>query len=260
MVSAAIRAGSGLAVLLAATACATGHADVPAAADVTGAVATASGAGLPGLPAASGSAGSGGQAAALPPELRRVLLALGCAPVAQADAQVLQVPNAAGGQDVMATDRQGPGYRYWLRTFGGSGKRTGYLVQLNGCPATSNGMRAYIDDGSSGLQEVTAQLLAQSVGPSRADMAGLSAAGAGELFALQAPLQRVPVLRWVAEADPDRPLPRTAHTFAQGALVHGGFVLWKDGQFQAVQRVGRDSWPCDGSQMLPCADDPFVTP
>ena len=252
-----VRTGISLLLMVATSACASGQVQAGAAGDRPQEHSEAA---LPGLSAALGSTVDGASLAPLPTAARQVLQALGCTPALQGDVLVAHRSSSGGGQDMLVTDRQGPHYRYWLRTFGTGGTRTGYLVQLNGCPASSNGMRAYIDAGAGGLQEVTTQLLAQAVGPDAAEMDRLRAAGASELFALQAASLDVPVLRWIAEPDPDRPLPRTPHTFANGSLVHGGFLLWKDDHFQMLLRVGRDSWPCDDSQMLPCAGDPFVEP
>lgn len=250
-----IRTGISLLLMLATSACASGQV-VAGAADERPQV--DSGAALPGLPAAVGSWVDGARLGPLPAAARQLLQALGCTAALQGDALVVQWPGSGGGQDMLVTDREGPHYRYWLRAFGTGDMRTGYLVQLNGCPATSHGMRAYIATGSGGLEEVTAQLLAQATGPDAAEMDRLQDAGASELFALQAVRPEVPVLRWIAEPDPDRPLPRTSHTFANGALVHGGFLLWKDGRFQRLQRVGRDSWPCADDAVDACRDDPFV--
>ena len=61
----------------------------------------------------------------------------------------------------MVTDHSGSGYQYWLRSSTGSGDTTGYLLQLNGCPASTVGMRAYIAHRNSALQDVTASVLAQ---------------------------------------------------------------------------------------------------
>lgn len=248
-----LRTGISLLLMVATSACASGQALAGAAADRPQEHSEAA---LPGLPAALGSTVDGASLAPLPAAARQILQALGCTPALQGDVLVAHRPGSGGGQDMLVTDRAGPHYRYWLRSFGTGGTHTGYLVQLNGCPASSNGMRAYIDAG--GLQEVTTQLLAQAVGPDAAEMNRLRAAGASELFAMQAASLDVPVLRWMAEPDPDRPLPRTPHTFANGSLVHGGFLLWKDGRFERLLRVGRDSWPCADDAAGACNNDPFV--
>jgi hypothetical protein len=45
--------------------------------------------------------------------------------------------------------------------------------------------------------------------------------GLSELFALTLQLDKVPVVRWVAEADPDRGLVEDERTFDHGNFVHG---------------------------------------
>lgn len=79
-----------------------------------------------------------------------------------------------------------------------------------------------------------------------------------ELFALTLQLDKVPVVRWVAEADPDRGLVEDERTFDHGNFVHGGFLVWQKDHLEVLQKVPAQLWPCDDSQLFPCGGDPFV--
>ncbi|WP_313414964.1 hypothetical protein [Stenotrophomonas sp.] len=215
--------------------------------------------GLPALPEASGSAHPGGRYAVLPEPARQVLAQLKCNVEGASKVQVFSIPAQDGQQDFMVTDRSGPRFRYWMRSFSGRGGTTGYLVQLQGCPATTTGMRAYIAQGAAPLQDVTASLLAQAELPGAAAMAAYQGKGAGDLFAFIGQLDKVPVLRWVAEADPEQPLAADARSFDDGNAIHGGFLRWNQDHFEVARTVPAGLWPCDGSPLLPCKGDPFVT-
>ncbi|HDS1145021.1 MULTISPECIES: SPOR domain-containing protein [Stenotrophomonas] len=214
--------------------------------------------GLPALPEASGSAHPGGRYGALPEPARRVLAQLKCNVEGASNVQVLSIPAQGGQQDFMVTDRGGPHFRYWIRSFSSSGGATGYLVQLRDCPATTTGMRAYIAQGAAPLQDVTASLLAQAGLPDGATMTAYQDKGAGDLFAFIGVLDKVPVLRWVAEADPEQPLAADARSFDHGNAIHGGFLRWNQDHFEVARTVPATLWPCDDSPLLPCRGDPFV--
>ncbi|ACF49775.1 conserved hypothetical protein [Stenotrophomonas maltophilia R551-3] len=215
--------------------------------------------GLPGLPEASGSAHPGGRYGALPEPARRVLTQLKCDVDGASDVQVFSLPGQGDQQDFMVTDRSGPGFQYWIRSFAGSAGTTGYLVQLENCPATTAGMRAYIAQGAAPLQDVTASLLAQAELPDAATMTAYQDKGAGDLFAFIGALDKVPVLRWVAEADPEQPLAVDARSFDHGNAIHGGFLRWNQDHFEVARTVPAALWPCDDSPLLPCKGDPFVS-
>ena len=215
--------------------------------------------GLPALPEASGSAHPGARYGALPEPARQVLAQLKCNVDGAGNVQVLSIPAQGGQQDFMVTDHGGPRFRYWIRSFSGSGGINGYLVQLQGCPASTAGMRAYIAQGTAPLQDVTASLLAQAGLPDAATMTAYQDKGAGDLFAFIGPLDKVPVLRWVAEADPEQPLAADARTFDHGNAIHAGFLRWNQDHFEVARNVPATLWPCDDSPLLPCKSDPFVT-
>ena len=82
---------------------------------------------------------------------------------------------------------------------------------------------------------------------------------AGDLFAFIGVLDKVPVLRWVAEADPEQPLTADARSFDHGNALHGGFLRWNQDHFEVSRTVPAGLWPCDDSPLLPCQGDPFVT-
>lgn len=133
------------------------------------------------------------------------------------------------------------------------------LVQLAGCPATTRGMRAYIAEGTGPLQDVTAALLAQAGLPDAAAVSAYQDKGAGELFAFTGQLDKVPVLRWVLEADPERPLVEDARTLDHGNAVHAGFLRWNQDHFEVTQTVPAALWPCGDGALLSCSGDRFVT-
>ena len=81
--------------------------------------------GLPALPEASGSAHPGGRYEALPEPARQVLAQLKCKVEGASKVQVLSIPAQGGQQDFMVTDSSGPRFRYWMRSFSGSGGSTG---------------------------------------------------------------------------------------------------------------------------------------
>ncbi|WP_303637416.1 hypothetical protein [Stenotrophomonas tuberculopleuritidis] len=174
------------------------------------------------------------------------------------DVLLFPIPGQQGGSNLMVTDRSGPRFRYWLRAFSGGGGKTGYLVQLKGCPASTTGMRAYIAEGTGPLQDVTAALLAQSGLPDAAALSAYQDRGAGDLFAFTGQLDKVPVLRWVLEADPEQPLAEDARTFDHGNAVHAGFLRWNQDHFEVTPTVPAALWPCNDGPLLPCTDDPFV--
>ncbi len=214
--------------------------------------------GLPELPGASGSSGSGGRYGLVPTQVKQVLTGLGCSLDDTAKARVLYVPGPDGRQDVMVTDNSGSAYHYWLRSFAGSGDTTGYLLQLKGCPASTVGMRAYIAHGNRAPQDVTASVLMQSALPDADTMATYAAAGVSEMFALIEQLGTVPVLRWIAEPDPDRPIDEDTRTIDRGNFVHGGFLVWENGRFTFHWTIPAAMWPCRRYPTIPCEHDPFV--
>lgn len=214
--------------------------------------------GLPELPGASGSSGSEGRYGLLPAQVKQVLTGLGCSLDDTAKARVLYVPGPDGRQDVMVTDNSGSAYHYWLRSFAGSNDTTGYLLQLKGCPASTVGMRAYIAHGNSAPQDVTASVLTQSALPDAATMATYAAAGVSELFAVIEQLNTGPVMRWIAEPDPDRPIAEDARTVDHGNFVHGGFLVWENDRFNFHWTIPAAMWPCRRYPTIPCGHDPFV--
>ncbi|WP_234413416.1 hypothetical protein [Stenotrophomonas sp. ZAC14D2_NAIMI4_7] len=194
----------------------------------------------------------------MPADAKRILTGLGCVLDQAADILVVDVPGENGRRDVMVSDDAGPHYRYWLRSFSGSGGTTGYLVQLNGCPVSTVGMRAYIARGAAAPQDVTASVLANSALPDAATMAAYAEAGVSDLFALTWKLDKVPVVRWVAEPDVDRPIALDGRTFDRGNMVHAGFLVWEKDRFTFHKSVPAALWPCKKWEALSCSEDPFL--
>jgi len=215
------------------------------------------GSGLPALPSAAGSADSKGAYVSMPADAREILTRLNCKVEDAITPKVARISGNDGASDFMVTDRRGSGYRYWIRSFTGNGGTTGYLAQLNGCPAETVGMRAYIARDGGALEDITSEILDRGGFPGRAAMKEYTGQGASELFALIGQLDRVPVVRWVAEADPDQELVLDNRTFDHGGLVHGGFLVWAGDHFEVRQKVAAAMWHCDGKP-IDCDDDPFV--
>ncbi len=214
--------------------------------------------GLPPLPEPSGSAIRGGSYGTLPPEAKVVLEQMGCKVGNPTKAKVFQIPGQDGKTDFMVTDRSDSRFQYWIRSFAGTGGTNGYLAQLNGCPAWTVGMRAYIAKEGGAPEDVTSAILARGGFPNRKAMKKYVDQGASELFAQFEQLDRVPVVRWIAEADPDRGLRTDKRTFGRGNYVHGGFLLWTGDKFEVRQKVPAAVWLCDNPKAPECIDDPFV--
>ncbi|WP_312706371.1 hypothetical protein [Stenotrophomonas sp.] len=216
------------------------------------------GVGLPGLPDVSGAPDLPGRVGSLPPDATRILTGLGCVLDGSAKVLLTEVMGEDGRRDVMVSNDIGTRYRYWLRSFSGSGDTTGYLVQLNGCPVSTVGMRAYIARGAAAPQDVTASVLANSALPDAATMAAYAEAGVSDLFALTWKLDKVPVVRWVAEPDVDRPIALDGRTFDRGNMVHAGFLVWEKDRFTFHKSVPAALWPCNKWEALSCSEDPFL--
>jgi len=214
--------------------------------------------GLPALPGAAGSADSKGAYVPLPADAKKILTKLNCKVEDAITPKVARIPADGGGSDFMVTDRRGSGYRYWIRSFAGTGGTAGYLAQLNGCPAETVGMRAYIARDGGALEDITSEILDRGGFPDKATMKKYADQEASGLFALIGQLDRVPVVRWIAEADPDRGLRTDKRTFGRGNYVHGGFLLWTGDRFEVRQKVTSALWRCDNPKAPECIDDPFV--
>lgn len=73
-------------------------------------------------------------------------------------------------------------------------------------------------------------------------------------------LQRVPVLRWTSELDPDNPAPiGHPRSFQFGHRLHFGFDVWDGTRFVRREKVSRDQWPCTpGEDAAVCRNDRFI--
>lgn len=250
---------------------------------------------LPGLPAASGPQVDAARLQPLPAEVAAVIAALPTREVlvpadirqrilAQ-DAYVLALSQPGGHHAYLAADSNGPSFRYWVRTFRGSAPNvTGYLVQLRvpcselasasdrsqqaqqqcsvaGTTDADSGLRAYRVVGASAPEDVTGEIAPAILAAVRWTAAAYQDLGTSDVFADASRLAQVPVLRLVAEADPERPLPATAAgAFDHGNQVHAGFVVWDGERFAYRQTVPAAQWPCPTGKPSLCADeDRYVT-
>jgi hypothetical protein len=216
---------------------------------------------LPGIPEVSGSA-INGSSSELPSPARALLADIGCPSVgSKAVIEPVLDPSGQPTAEYLASDTTGTRYHYWIRSFAGTGGVTGYLVQLNGCPANTAGMRAYTVTHGGKPVDVTADIIDKGLPISPAAMVRYQAAGVSELYADTALLGRTPVLRWLAEADTDRVLPEDSRTLEGGYLVHGGFLRWADNRFILTDTVPARLWPCTNTGAGECIEkDRFVKP
>ena len=214
--------------------------------------------GLPELPGASGSPRNGGTYEILPKQLHPILQYLKCDISKPPRVLVHRIAGLEKRTDYMVTDHPGSRYRYWLRTFAGTAGTTGYLVQLNGCPARTVGMRALVAKAGEAPQDVTAAILAGGGFPDEVAMQKYIKQGSSELYAQTSQLARVPTVRWVAEMDPAERLKPDARTFRWRGRVHGAFLVWADDHFEVRQKVKLSQWHCGGDGYVPCKEDPFV--
>lgn len=244
---------------------------------------------LPGLPSASGPQLDTARLQRLPAEVAAVLAtlftreALVPADIRQRilaqHAYVIDLPQPDGRHDYLAADRDDPYFHYWLRTFSGTAPNvTGYLVHLRlpcrelaatgpanetwqrcsaqGTSAVDTGLRAYrVVDGHA-PEDVTGDIAPATLAAVRKISEAYQDQGAGDVFADTSRLAQVPVLRWTAEADPDRPLPATAAgVFDHGYQVHAGFVVWEGDRFVYRQTVTAAQWPCPAGKPSLCPEE-----
>jgi len=249
---------------------------------------------LPGLPSASGPQLDGARLQRLPADVAAVLSALFThqallpADIRQRilaqDAYVVDLPQPGGRHDYLAADRDGPDFRYWLRTFSGTAPNvTGYLVQLRvpcrelatanpadeawqrcsaqGTGVVDTGLRAYRVVGGHAPENVTGDIAPATLAAVRKTSGAYQRQGAGDVFADTSRLTQGPVLRWTAEADPEQPLPATAAgVFDHGNQVHAGFLVWEGDRFHYRQTVTAAQWPCLAGKPSLCTDeDRYVT-
>ena len=247
---------------------------------------------LPGLPSASGPQMEGGEYMPAPEAVSRFLMSLPTQDILvspavrqrylQGKILVKEVPGA-GNRNYIAVDRNESSYGFWIRSFQGATPRlTGYLVQVQGLcteqetadPAQvaavaaqcrygrekffDSGMRAYRVVEGQPPEDVTASIAPDpAVRAQREQYANI---GANPIFADDMNLDKLPVFRWVVEADPEQPIPVSdPHTFYNGHRAHAGFVVWNGERFENRKIVPRALWPCekwldDDGNVLPCPD------
>ncbi|MGV8960615.1 MAG: XVIPCD domain-containing protein [Stenotrophomonas sp.] len=209
--------------------------------------------------------------------------------VSRAKASIMEVPRIAGRPDRLISALAPRDSALWVRTFESENPDiTGYLVQvdidcrmLQDLPKDASleaaqaqcstkarrgfggQLRAYLKTGNHPAEDIThtitppEQLLGAEV------MNRYLKATASEPFPDGTRLNRVPVIRWVVEADPDDPLAKDENTFAWGNKAHVGFLLWNGDHFETRATVPAALWPCpmDASHedsLLCPKDDRFV--
>lgn len=248
---------------------------------------------LPGLPDASGAQLDTGRLQPLPAELATVLTratALEVPPPANpgsGDAYVIDLPQRDGRHEYLAADSNGSAFRYWIRSFSGTAPTmTGYLLQVRmpcqdvtvagktehmaaaqqqcraaGTEFADSGLRAYRVMGDHAPTDVTGELAPAVVAAVRELHDAYRDKGASDVFVDASRLPQVPVLRLVAEMDPEHPLPATATgAFDHGNQVHAGFVVWDGERFVYQKTVPAALWPCPPDKSSLCTkDDRFVT-
>jgi len=251
---------------------------------------------LPGLPSASGPQVDAPRLQPLPAAVAAAIAALPTRDVlvpadirrhtlAQ-DAYVIDLPQPDGRHDYLVADNNGPAFRYWVRTFSGTVPNvTGYLMQLRvpcselataadrsdqaqqqcstpGATVADTGLRAYrVVDGQT-PEDITGEFASATIAALRQTRDAYQDKGVGDVFADASRLAQVPVLRWVAETDPEQPLPATAAgAFDHGSQVHAGFIAWDGERFVYRLTVPAAQWPCPpGKPSLCTKDDRFVIP
>lgn len=249
---------------------------------------------LPGLGAAGGPQLQGGKYMPAPEAISRFLLSLRTRDilVSMASRQryllgnvlLKEVPGEPGGRNYVVVDRNESSYGFWIRSFqGATPKLTGYLVEVQGLCAEyeptdptqavavadrcrygrekyfDSGIRAYRVVEGQPPEDVTANIMPDPA-LVRAQRVRYAKIGAGPVFADDINLDKLPVFRWVVEADPEQPMPVSdPHTFYNGHRAHAGFVVWNGERFENRKTVPRALWPCekwldDDGSVLPCPD------
>lgn len=206
----------------------------------------------------------------------------------QARGYVVEIPRASGQSDrrISAAIRAPIPYSVWVRSFESAVVgTTGYLIQIrincsdllrepmnpsianvrntctdSGIDSKNNALRAYRKVAGKPIEDVTAQLKSPENTLGIETLCAYEQLGANPPFLDDSRLDLVPTARWVVEADPEQPLPNDAHTFYEGSMAHGGFLIWADDHFETRNTVPRTLWPCLKDDELLCEkDDRFVT-
>jgi hypothetical protein len=209
----------------------------------------------------------------------------------QSTAFVLEIPRINGRPDRLVSASTLPGAEFWIRSFESENPDvSGYLVQLRiDCrlvTGTSNGIelapartqcierkRSGFDSGLRAYRKVKSQPIEDLTGTIDHPDGILGAkvlqqyakATASPPYPDDSRIDRVPVIRWIVESDPDEPLPKDGNTYDGGYLAHAGFLLWNGDHFETRATVPAALWPCidttpqNDSWACP-KDDRFVAP
>lgn len=196
---------------------------------------------------------------------------------------VVEIPHIPGRPDRLMKMYAVRNSAFWVRTFESETPGTqGYLVQvkidcdmLRNVPADSNadspwrrcidsdrpsmgnGLRAYRKVAGQPLADVTASITPPQHLLGADTEKRYQQQGASLPFLDGSRLDRVPVARWIVEADPENPLRKDAHTFGKGSYAHAGFLLWNGDHFETRTTVPAALWPCPRN---PPQKDPWQCP
>lgn len=210
--------------------------------------------------------------------------------VRQSKAFVLEIPRIGERPDRLINAFGPLGSELWVRSFESeSPDVAGYLVQLSiDCRLVLNtpnevalnnartqcekmersgfntGLRAYRKANNLPIEDLTGTIVHPEETLGAEVLQQYEKATASSPFPDDSRIDRVPVIRWIVEADPDDPLPEDRHTFGYGSFAHAGFLLWNGDHFETRTTVPAALWPCidktpqKDSWACP-KDDRFVT-
>ncbi|HAY42683.1 MAG TPA: hypothetical protein DCY59_03655 [Micrococcaceae bacterium] len=239
---------------------------------------------------------------ALPPDIESIIASLPASDLSlpaidlpmllnQSRAFVLEIPRISERPDRLVSARALPGAEFWVRSFESENPDvTGYLVQLRiDCRLLTNvpsetwltlartqcvnnersgfdsGLRAYRKTRNQPIEDLTGTIVRPEEALGTKVLRRYATATASLPFPDSTRIDRVPVIRWIVESDPDNPLSKDAHTFGNGSFAHAGFLLWNGERFETRITVPTALWPCidktpqHDSWACP-KDDRFVTP
>lgn len=201
----------------------------------------------------------------LPKQLRHRLMT--------AQVYLRSVPGTGDRTEYLLADKNGARYSLWVRSFEGRRRGSaGYLVQMR-MPCASvatvqtestedlaaarracarpqaefadSGLRAYLVAAGKAPVDVTASLRAPELSLGRERLDRYRALGANPIALDDSRAAVAPTLRWVVEADPERPLPaKDTRGFQGGMKAHAGFVIWNGDRFEVRDSLPRKLWPC----------------
>lgn len=224
----------------------------------------------PSFPGASGPTHfPGGQNTSLTPSIASILQSLindeKATDILQQNAYTIEISGLGKKPDSLFM--QGNFFKktgFWIRSFEGNNAADNiYLINLYSNPTA---LRAYRSGKNDQLEDITQTVfppLSTIVLPAKTLKQYQRAYFSG-VFLDDSRLNQVPVLRWIAEIDPNNKKLFTKDTrvLSDGITIHFGFLVWNGKSFDLKQKVERALWPCRKdrfNQQLYCDHlDPFV--